>query len=80
MKHLRRVIVIAAGAIAVAYSTAIATPAVTNLLERHTLAASYVGAAVAVIGAVYASVVEKRAVGDSSQAPASTGSQTMGAK
>lgn len=81
MKHLRRILVVAAGAVAVAYSTAIKTPVVTNLLDRHPLAAGYVGLVVAIAVAVYANVIEKNATADASTpAPASSGSTTMGAK
>lgn len=81
MKHLRRILIVIAGAVAVAYSTAIKTSVVTHLLDRHPLVAGYVGLAVAIAVAVYANVIEKNATASSpANAPASTGSPTMGAK
>lgn len=71
--HLKRAIVTAAVLVAVAYSTAVASPAVQSLIAHHPAVAGYVTAAVAVISAVWQAYRDR----GGTQAPNTTGSPAM---
>lgn len=80
MRHLARILAVAVTLIAVAYSTAIATPAVQNLIVHHPAVAGYVAAVTSVLAAVWRAWTERVAASTSDSSTNTTGAPGMGAK